>query len=255
MSLKQGRDFSSNRPGDSLAVILNEAAVQKLGLKEPLGKHLKSPFLDDIYTIIGVVENFNYENLRAEVEGLGLFLGRNTATTIVRAETDQLANLIPKIEQVWKGFAAGQALRHSFLDERFDQMYQLESRASVLLNIFTMMAILIACLGLLGLATFTAEQRLKEIGIRKILGASVSGIIGLLSKDFLKLVVLAIIIAFPAAFYFMDGWLKNFAHRADLPWWAFILAAILDLGFAFLTVGIQSARAALANPVESLRAD
>ena len=151
--------------------------------------------------------------------------------------------------------APGQTFRYTFMDERFDKLYESESRSAYLLNIFTGIAIFIACLGLFGLATFTAEQRTKEIGIRKVLGASISAIVGLLSKDFLKLVLIGVIVATPIAYYFMNQWLQDFAYRVQLQWWVFLIAALLAILIAFLTVSVQSIRAALSNPIKALRSE
>lgn len=255
MTLKSGRNFSADRPADSIAVILNETAVRQMGLTDPIGKRVKSPFMDDIYTVIGVVEDFNFETLKNEVMGLGLFLGRNTDVIAVKGNATDMSQLIAKTEQVWTTFAPNQALRYTFLDERFDTMYANETRAASLFNIFALIAIFIACLGLFALATFMAEQRTKEIGIRKILGSSVAGIAALLSKDFLKPVVIALLFGSPVAWYVMNKWLEDFVYRIDIAWWVFVIAGISAVGIALVTVSFQSVRAAMADPVESLRSE
>jgi putative ABC transport system permease protein len=159
------------------------------------------------------------------------------------------------VEAAWKNIVPGEPLEYSFLDEEFQKNYKAESRLSYIVGYFTFIAILISCLGLFGLATFTAEQRTKEIGVRKVLGASVAGITGLLAKDFLKLVLIAIVIASPIAWYFMQKWLANFAYRVEMQWWMFATAGAAAVAVAVLTVGFQSVKAALANPVKSLRSE
>ena len=254
MSILQGRDFAKDRPSDSLAVILNEAALVQLEINgDPIGQRIKSPFDEDHFTIIGVIKDFNYETLKNEVLPLGLFLGNNNTSLSAKASTDDMDQLITKAESVWKQFAPHQAFRYSFLDERFDKMYDSEKRAASLFNVFAMLAIFIACLGLFALTTFMAEQRRKEIGIRKVLGSSVNSIVALLAKDFLKPVAIALLIGSPLAWYFMDQWLNNFAFRIDLGWSVFLMAAIIALVIAFLTICLQSIKAANANPIKSLR--
>ena len=160
-----------------------------------------------------------------------------------------------QIEAKWKQIAPGQPFSYQFMDDSFDEMYRAEQRIGTIALTFAALAILIACLGLFGLAAFMAEQRTKEIGVRKVLGASVTSIIGLLSKDFLKLVLIAICIASPLAWYAMNQWLKDFAYKIDIEWWMFALAGLLAIGIALLTVSFQSIKAALMNPVKSLRSE
>ena len=255
MKLKEGRNFSSERLADSLATIISETAAKQLGIDDPIGKRIKNPFGDQLYTIIGVVEDFHFESLKDEIYGLALFLGNNTATISLRASSDNWDRLIAQTERTWKQFAPAQALRYTFLDERFERMYAAESSAASLFSIFTIIAIFVACLGLFALATFTAEQRTKEIGIRKVLGATVSNVVGLLSKDFLQLVFIAIFIAIPFAWYFTQQWLQNFAYSIELHWSVFALAGIAAIVIAFITVSFQSIRAAIANPINALRSE
>lgn len=255
VNIKEGRGFSAERPGDSLSIILNEAAVKEFQVASPVGKRLASSFMDEPFKIIGVVENFHYETLKSKIEPLALYLADPIGTIAVKAKTDNMQSLIAEAEKIWQQMAPGQTFRYTFMDERFDKLYESESRSAYLLNIFTGIAIFIACLGLFGLATFTAEQRTKEIGIRKVLGASVSAIVGLLSKDFLKLVLIGVIAATPIAYYFMNQWLQDFAYRVQLQWWVFLIAAILAILIAFLTVSVQSIRAALSNPIKALRSE
>jgi len=255
MTIKEGRNFSADRPADSLATIVSETAVKQLGITDPIGKRIQNPFDDNLFTIIGVVEDFHFESLKNEIYGLALFLGNRTSTISVRATTDDWDSTIAQMERTWKQFSPGQAFRYSFLDERFDRMYQQESSAAALFNSFTLIAIFIACLGLFALASFTAEQRTKEIGIRKVLGATIGNVVGLLSKDFIRLVIVGIAIAIPVAWHFSRQWLQNFAYRIDLNIALFICAGVAAILIALATVSIQSIRAAIADPIKALRSE
>ena len=173
----------------------------------------------------------------------------------LRLDNEDMAETIAAIEKTWNGFETGYPIDYQFVDASFGAMYKEEQKLSSLLWIFTLLAIFIACIGAFGLVTYATEQRQKEIGIRKVLGASVPGIVALLSKDFLKLVFVALIVASPLAWYLMNSWLDDFAYRVDIQWWVFALAGALALLIAFLTVSFQSIRAAIANPVKALRTE
>lgn len=206
-------------------------------------------------TIIGVVKNFNFESLHRQIGPLCLSLGNYPGSAIFKVNSKNIQTLIPQIQAKWKSIAAGLPFSYRFLNESFDEMYRAEQRVGKLAVIFSILAIFIACLGLFGLATFIAEQRTKEIGIRKVLGASVNGLVSMLSKDFVKLVSIAFIAAAPLAWWAMHNWLNNFAYRINIEWWMFAAAGIGALLIALLTVSIQAIRAALANPVKSLRTE
>jgi putative ABC transport system permease protein len=260
MQVLKGRDFSRVFGSDSSGIILNEAAVKVLGFKEPIGKRVWR--FDDnggktqkTYTIIGVVKNFHFESLRRNIGALSLVLNSNSGAVSFRISSANVPGLMKEIEAKWKQLSPGQPFSYQFMDDSFDEMYRAEQRIGTIALTFAALAILIACLGLFGLAAFMAEQRTKEIGVRKVLGASVGSIIGLLSKDFLKLVLIAIIIASPLAWYAMNQWLKDFAYKIDIEWWMFTLAGALAVGIALLTVSFQSVKAALMNPVKSLRSE
>ncbi|WP_460973573.1 ABC transporter permease [Spirosoma migulaei] len=260
MQLVQGRDFARSFGSDSSGIILNEAAVKVLGFKDPIGKRVWR--FDDAqgktqktYTIIGVVKNFHFESLRRNIGALSLVLDSNSGAASFRVSSTNLPALVSQIEAKWKQITPGQPFSYQFMDDSFDEMYRAEQRVGTIALTFAALAILIACLGLFGLAAFMAEQRTKEIGVRKVLGASVGSIIGLLSKDFLKLVFISIIIASPIAWYAMSQWLSDFAYKIDIEWWMFALAGILAVGIALLTVSFQSIKAALMNPVKSLRSE
>lgn len=256
MKITEGRNFNLEKPTDSLGVILNQTAVRKLGYADnPIGKRIGSPYADINYTILGVIEDFNYESLKGEVKPLGLFLSTSNSVISVKANTSDISQLLAKTENLWKTFVPNQPFRYDFLDDRFAQMYTVERRISQLFLIFTGLAIFIACLGLLALASFMTEQRFKEIGIRKVLGASVFGIVKMLSADFTKMVLLAIAIALPLSYFGANQWLDNFAYRIDLSPTLFIVAGLMALGIAWLTVSFRTVKAALVNPTESLKGE
>jgi len=258
MNLVAGRNFNEEMPTDTNSVILNETAVRTYGFTEnPIGKIISMPFNNGNnerqFTVIGVVEDFNFESLKGKIEGLGFFMGMSSSVVSVKTTAAEMDKLIAKSEAVWKSFAPTQPFRYDFLDQRFSKMYKGESRVSTLFGIFSILAILIACLGLLALATFMTEQRMKEIGIRKVLGASVPNIVFQLSKQFLLYVVIGLLIAAPIAWMQMNQWLNNFEYRIEMQWWMIALAGVLAIGIAFLTVGSKTMIAALTNPMESLR--
>jgi putative ABC transport system permease protein len=263
MEIIEGRYFSKLHGTDVNAVILNESAAQKFNFDNPVGEVITiygsgdDGSLDtDVlleYRVVGIVKDFHYESLRETITPLGLFLEPTTGNMAFRITGGSAAEALSILEEEWNRFAPGQPLNYSFLDQRFDQMYRAENRIQDLMTVFSVLALLIACLGLYGLSANTVEIRRKEIGIRKVLGAHVIGIVILLSKDFLKLVIIGLAIAAPIAWYAMNRWLEDFAYRIEIGWWVFALAGGLALVIALLTVSVQAVRAALANPVEALR--
>ena len=264
MEIVTGRNFSLDFPTDSQGVILNEEAVRQWGLEDPIGKRVSTfagglsqdgnPKSKD-YTVVGVVKDFHFESLKAKVSPLGLFIGNSTGNLALRLSGSDMATVLAKAEAKWTEFAPTQPFSYSFMDERFADMYEQEQRIGNIFAAFAGLAILIACLGLFALAAFMAEQRTKEISIRKVLGADVRQIVVLLSGDFLKLVGIALLVAVPVAWYSMDRWLQDYAYRVDLDVWTFVLAGAIAMGIALLTVSSQSIRAAHANPGDALRND
>ncbi len=254
-----GRNFSLSRGTDSTALVINEKAVELMGVEDPVGKQLffrGGPDADpEGYTVIGVVKNFNFASLRQNVGALAFRLGTNSWVTAFRIATNDVAGTIGLIEAKFNELAPGMPFNYEFLDEAFDNMYRQEQRVGQVALTFAILAILIACLGLFGLATYIAEQRTKEIGIRKVLGASVANIVRLLSKDFLKLVLIAFVIGSPVAWWAMHSWLEDFAYRVPIGAWIFLATGGAALGIALLTVAFKAVRAALANPVNSLRTE
>ncbi len=256
MQMVKGRNFSRSFGDDSNAVIINEATEKILGYPDPLGEKIYSTSPDNktiAFHIIGVVRNFNYENLHQSIGPLSLFLRNSPGLISFKVNTSNMNGLVKQVEGKWQALAPGMPFSYRFLDQSFDEMYRAEQRVGKIAMIFSVLAILIACLGLFGLATYIAEQRTKEIGIRKVLGASVQGIIRLLSKDFMKLVAISFVIATPIAWWFMSKWLNDFAYRIQIGWWVFAMAGFMALIIALGTVSFQAIRAAISNPVKSLR--
>ena len=261
MEMVQGRNFSKDFATDSTGIIINEAAAKTLGYDNPVGKKLYTSFnLNEgskqiSYNIIGVVKNFHYESLRENVGPLCFRYGKSDWAVAFKVNTADIKNLVNTVESKWKSMAPGQPFVYHFMDEAFNEMYRVEQRTGQLGFVFAIIAILIACLGLFGLATYMAEQRIKEIGIRKVLGASVLGIVQMLSKDFIKLVLIASVFAIPVAWWAMNKWLQDFAYRINIGWWVFIAAGAVAVLIALLTVSFQAIKAAVANPVKSLRTE
>jgi len=261
IKLVKGRNFSKEF-NDSASVILNEEAVQQIGWKDPIGKWLEYPGGNNVrFVVIGVVKNFNVQSLQNPITPFALFhptsktYGWGTSNVVARIKGGNISNTINQFEEKWKSFATTEPFDYSFLDEAFDAQYRSEQRLGSIFSIFAVLSVFIACLGLFGLSAFMAEKRTKEIGVRKVLGASVPNVIALLSKDFLKLTFIASVLAFPVAWYFMNKWLQDFAYRIHISWWIFIAAGVFALIIAMLTVSFQAIKAAIANPVKSLRTE
>lgn len=259
MQMIRGRNFSRDFPSDSSGIIINETTEKILGYSNPIGKRIYTPTDGPSrmksYIIIGVIKNFNFETLHKNVGPLTLRLGKSTDIVSFRINPTNLSGLLAQVEQVWTSLAHGMPFNYHFLDDSFNQMYHAEQRVGKIALIFSVLAIFIACLGLFGLATFIAEQRTKEIGIRKVLGASVSGIVRMLSSDFIKLVGISFIISAPVSWFLMNHWLQNFAYRIRIGWWIFLLAGIAALLIAICTISFQTIKAAMANPVKNLRTE
>ena len=258
MEIIKGRNFSKEF-ADSNSIIINETTAKFLGYDDPIGKKVYT-FTDNngsqiSFDIIGVVKNFHFESLRQNVGPLCMRLGTNTGFASFKIDAARSKDLITQIETKWKSMAAGLPFSYRFLDDSFNEMYRNEQRIGKLAISFAVLAIFIACLGLFGLATYMAEQRTKEIGIRKVLGASVGNVVNMLSKDFIILVLVASVIAFPVAWWAMHNWLQDFAYRITIGWWIFLVAGAIAFLIAFITVSSQAIKAALANPVKSLRTE
>jgi putative ABC transport system permease protein len=255
----KGRYFSKEFATDTSGIVLNEAAVKLLGWDDPIGKKVntwgKEPF--NLH-VIGVVEDLHYESMHTIIRPMA-FLHINSPFhwsprfIAVRVETKNLSETLQQMDQAWASVYPQLPMEYSFFDEDYDNLYINEMQTRKLFILFSMLAVFIACLGLLGLAAFMVEQRTREIGIRKVLGATVSGMVMLLSGQFTKWVILANLIAWPLAWFAMNSWLENFAYRADIDWWFFVMAGVIALIIALITVGSQVIKAAIANPSDSLR--
>ncbi len=254
-----GRNFSRDYGADSTAMILNETAAKLFGWnKEAIGHtiiHRDNDGTSITYHVIGVVKDFHFRSLHEKITPLVMTLGSDFGTMIAKVKTADISGVLSSMKKNWDDFKPEESFFYSFLDDRYNNMYKAEQTIGKVLGIFTSLTILVACLGLFGLATITAEQRTKEIGIRKVLGANVAGIVSLLSKDFLKLVLIAFIIAAPVGWYVMSRWLQDFEYRINLSWTVFALAAVLAIVITLVTVSFQAIRAAIANPVNSLRSE
>ncbi|HSN09162.1 MAG TPA: ABC transporter permease [Hanamia sp.] len=260
MKVVAGRNFSKNFTTDSTAMIINETAAKAFGwnTQTAVGKTIvrensirgkNVPF-----HVIGVVKDFNFQSLHQPITPLLMVLNPDFGL-IFKVKTADIKGLLASMKTKWDQFNTGEPFTFTFMDDLYNKTYAAEQKTGTILNIFALLTILVACLGLFGLVTFSAEQRTKEIGIRKVLGASVTGIVELLSKDFLKLVLVAIVIATPVAWFAMNKWLQDFAYRIHISWWFFAIAGVVAIFIALITISFQAIKAAVANPVKSLRTE
>lgn len=261
LKVVNGRAFSKNF-ADSSSVILNELAAKQIGWENPIGKTITYPGNNNQkFTVIGVVKDFNTDSFRSSIAPYALFYTTSKTYNIrssyltVRIKPGNYAATLNAIQNKWKQFAPNLPFDYSFMDAAFNSLYRSDQTISKVLTTFTVLSIIVACLGLLGLAIFTAERRTKEIGIRKVLGASVQNVVVMLSKDFLLLLLIASVIAFPIAWYAMNKWLQDYAYRTNISWWIFALASGLTVIITLVTISFQSVKAAIANPVKSLRSE
>lgn len=254
MTMKEGRDFSRDFASDSGAYIINETAARVMGMTSPIGKQIN--FWKGKGTIIGVVKDYHFASMRENISSMVMMLEpRDNGYMMLRLAKGEVSNQVAAVEKVFTTLNAGYPVDYHFLDETFDNMYRSETMLRKLAQVFAVVAVLISCLGLFGLSVFTAEQRKKEIGIRKVLGASVMNVTRLLSKEFLTLVIIGILLATPISWYMMNNWLSGFAYHTNLSAWIFIIAGVLAVVIALATVSFQSVKAAMANPVKSLKAE
>ena len=258
IQLLAGRDFSPDFSLDTMNYLINEAAARKIGYKDPVGKELT--MWGDKGTIIGLMKDYHHNSLHVPIEPLILRLfkrswGSYWGNVMIRTQQGRTQQAIASMERVFKQFNPGYPFKYYFTDEEIAKNYKAEYTVSKLSKYFAFLAIFISCLGLFGLVMFTTEQRTKEIGIRKVLGASIPGIVQMLSKDFLVLVLIAAIIAFPVAWWAMHNWLLDFAYRVNIGWWVFVAAGVAAVIIALITISFQSIKAAIANPVKSLRSE
>ncbi|NOR15615.1 MAG: FtsX-like permease family protein, partial [Candidatus Aminicenantes bacterium] len=252
MEMVEGREFSREFSTDVEAVVVNQTAVSAMNMSSAVGKGLSQG--DFKSQIVGVVKDYHFRSLRQDIDPIILIFSSEYSNVLfARLRGENMPQTIGYLEEVWNKFAPGYDFSYSFMDEALDDLYRAEQRTGTIFQYFSFLAILISCLGLFGLASFMAEQRTKEIGIRKVLGATVSSIVLLLSKDFTKWVLVANLVAWPVAYYAMHRWLQGFAYRIPVSWWAFLLAGLLALMIALFTVSFQAVKTALTNPVDTLK--
>jgi putative ABC transport system permease protein len=252
MKIVEGRDFAKDRLSDTLNVIINQSMAHELGLKEPIGKRIQN---NQVWNIIGVVEDFNFESLRSKVEPLVMKVGISPGVVSVKLNTADLPSTIAQIEKIWNKFSPQQKIRYSFLDATYAQMYDDVQRMGRIFTTFAVIAIVVACLGLFALSAFMVEQRNKEISIRLVMGASMKSIFNLLTLNFVRLVLIALVLATPLGWYMMRAWLKDFEYQVPITWDVFVVAGALALAIAIATISYQSIRAAVSKPVEGLRTE
>jgi len=260
MKMANGRNFSKTFATDSTAMIINETAARAFGWNDitAVGKTIvrqNSTRGNDVpFHVIGVVKDFNFQSLHEPITPLLMTLEPDWGL-IFKVKTADIKSLLATMKTKWDQFNTGEPFNFTFMDDLYNKTYAAEQNTGTILNIFALLTILVACLGLFGLATYTAEQRTKEIGIRKVLGASVTSVTKMLSKDFIKLVFIACLIAFPLSWWAMNKWLQSFAYRIQISWWIFLAAGIIAILIAVITVSFQAIKAAMANPVKSLRSE
>lgn len=250
IKMAAGKNFTGSK-SDSAHILLNETAVREAGIEDPVGKKFKLWQTD--CTIIGVMKDYNYESLKQKIQPAVLFYQPAGYRIFVKTTGKNAAKVIAATQKVWDAYSPGYAFNYSFVDEDYDALYRSEQRSGILFNVFAIVAIVISCLGLFGLSTYTAQVKKKEVGIRKVLGASISNIARLLAKDFILLVLVALVIAIPVAWWAMNAWLQDFVYRIDISWWIFALAGILAIAIAVITVSYQAIKTAMGNPVNSLK--
>jgi putative ABC transport system permease protein len=263
MKIKEGRNFSKNFPSDSSkdapAIIVNETLAKTFGWGENAVGHTVNLYTDNVggkkgFKVVGVVQDFHFRSLHEPINPLIMVLQKSSGL-IIKVKTKDIAGLLATLKSQWDAFRPEEPFTYAFVDELYNQTYISERKTGTILGIFSGLTIFIACLGLFGLATFTAEQRNKEIGVRKVLGASIPDLIALVSKEFIVLVGIAIAIATPIAWWAMNAWLRDFAYRINISWWVFVIAGLAAIVIALITVSFQAIKAAVANPVNSLRSE
>jgi putative ABC transport system permease protein len=262
ITLKHGRFFSEDFPSDSMAIVINEAAAHVFGFSgndcaEAIGKRIEriNPEMGNrlTYEVVGVVDDYNFQGLHSKIEPLSLLLNWYSGFLTIRLKPGNTKAMLTEIEKIWKDYVPWLKFDYNFLDEKFARTFEREERLSTIFSIFTILAIIIGCLGLFGLAAYTAEQRTKEIGIRKAMGATSQSVVNMLNKEFTKLILIAFILVVPLSWYFMNKWLQVFAYRTTIGFWPFLVGGVIALLIAWITVSYQSIKAAITNPVDSLR--
>ena len=257
MKIIEGRDFSKEFGNEEQNVIINEATVKQFGFDNPLDQKLMRYINNEgetiAMTVVGVVEDFHFESLRNKISPLIMYIGESDGAISIKVSTGDMAQFITKLNNKWSELAPNQPFTYSFMDESFNEMYFAEQKIGNIFGLFAGLSIFIACLGLFGLSAFTAEVKTKEIGIRKVLGASISGIVIMLSKEFVKLVGISFIIAAPIAYYFMQNWLQDFVYKTDLSPWLFFMSGLIAITISIITISYHAYKAASLDPAKSIK--
>jgi putative ABC transport system permease protein len=259
LKIVAGRDFSRAFSTDSSeAALINRTAANSLGFtpEQAVGKWLENTVRDTKKRrIVGVVEDFNFLSLKEKMDALVITPGDDYRVAVIRLKPGNVTKALADVKGVFSSISASYPFEYTFLDQKFDELYRTDIRQQTILSIFAGLAIFIACLGLFGLASFTAAKRTKEIGVRKVLGSSTNGIVVLLAKELLKPVLLATLVAIPLGYFAMDSWLQNFSYRTPMHWWIFLSAALITIAIALFTISFKAIKAALMNPVRALGSD
>jgi putative ABC transport system permease protein len=257
INIINGRGFSEEFPTDSSAVLINKAAARSFGWDDPIGKTIGQSMSEEIfekYTVIGVLDDYNYESFHNPIMPMVFFLWQSSGALTIRLESaTDISSVLEFLESRWEEYAPDRSISYTFYDDSLNHLYASEAKLNQILVAFTVLAFFVSCLGLIGLAMFTTEQRKKEIGIRKVVGASITQVGKLLSYDFTKLVIIAFLIATPVSYYAMSKWLENYAYKTNVSWWIFVLAGLISYVTAMIAIGYQSYKASAANPVDTLR--
>jgi putative ABC transport system permease protein len=252
MKLVAGRNFDEKIASDSQAIIINQAMVRAMGLKNPIGERIQN---SAVFTVIGVVEDFHFESMKGKIGGLCMTLGRGGSIMAVKSKTGDMSDLLSRVKKQWDVVMPYQPFRYTFMDESYARMYDDVQRMGTLFASFAILAIIVACLGLFALSSFMVEQRSKEMSIRLVLGASVNTIFRLLTQGFVKLVAISFVLAAPLAWYMMRQWLEDYQYKIDVTWDIFVVAGLISVGIALLTISYQSMKAAFASPAARLRSE
>ena len=259
MKIVEGRNFSRDFPTDTAAALVNESMVARMQWEDPIGKRFSFIGDDDgpgaTFTVVGVVQDYHQQSLYSPIEPLAIFFGDQNYFLNIKIAPQDVASTLAFVEDSWAELNAGKPFSYDFLDQDFQSQYEADEKRGQIFTLFSLLTVVIACLGLLGLAAYTTEQRAKEIGIRKVIGASVTNIIGLIYRDFLVLIAIAMLIAFPLAYFFMDGWLQTFAYQTEIKWLTFVTSALLTLVVTMSAISFHTLRAAMSNPVDSLKSE
>jgi putative ABC transport system permease protein len=253
IKLLAGRNFKKELATDDKAVIINQEMAKRLNLSQPIGKRISR--YGQLWEIIGVVQDFNFDSMREKVRPLALFRGMSPSVISLKVNTKDMGSVLATMKEKWSVFAPNFEYRYSFMDDTFTKMYENVSRIKAIFTSFAILAIFVACLGLFALSAFLVEQRSKEMSIRKVLGASVASIFQLLTNNFLVLILISLIIAFPVAYYLMKNWLNDYEYRIEIGWQVFVISAAISIAIALFTISYQALKAAVANPIESLKAE